>query len=147
MEIHINSNQKITIMDSIIFILVVICILFVVFSSVLKTAKLKKKILDFFLSLLPEKVIISGELVSVFIKNGFYPFFASVDNLTISFDTSRGVPIDFYYIKIWDPQKDEYHTIEVDFNLYESMQKRLEDLELSLSIFCKKNPWNGELYI
>lgn len=105
-----------------------------------------QKMLDLFLSFLPENVNISGEIVDVFTKLVFVPFFTSVDNSFIALDISRGVPIDFYYVKIWDLKKDEYNVVGVDFLMYEDMKKRLDNLDVDISLPCKKDPFTGELY-
>lgn len=108
---------------------------------------LQQKILSFFISFLPEKVNINGEIVDTYVEPGFYPFFATIDNSTIFFNSSKGVPVDFYYLKIWDPLNNEYSTVQINFFMYEDIKIRLENLDLSISLSCKKNPWNNELYI
>lgn len=107
-----------------------------------------QKILDFFLAFLPEKVDVNGEVIDVFTKPGFYPFFVSVDNSLIAFDVSKGIPVDLYYIKVQDPQKNEFYTIEVDFLMYTDMRKKFDfNLDVTVSLSCKKSKWNGELYV
>lgn len=122
-------------------------ILVIVVAIVYYSTSILQKILGFFLSFLPEKVNINGEIVDTYVEPGFYPFFASIDNLAISFKGSKGVPIDFYYIKIWDPLLDKISIVSVDSFMYDDMKIRLDNLDLMISISCKKDLLSGELYL